>query len=218
MANQSYNNSQPPTESTLNIENRNFLSPVGFRFVVNRLRGVDFYCQSASVPAMAINSADTPTRFNNIPQPGDELQYEDLTIKFLIDENMKNYYQVHDWMRELATPVSSREFQYQRGSLNSQNKRIDESGNGKDNQWRSDCSLFILSSNYQPVSEFVFRDAWPNSLTTLTFDSSVSDIQYFTAQCTLKYNYFDYYIYDAAEATDASMKTTYNKSFLGVNI
>ena len=65
---------------------------------------------------MNINSANTPTRFNKIRQPGDELFYETFNMEFLVDENLKNYYQVHDWIREIATPVSDREFKYNRGS------------------------------------------------------------------------------------------------------
>ena len=217
MAQQSDNTSLTPVERTLGIENRNFLSPVGFKLSIDKLKGVDFFCQTASIPAITMNSADTFTRFNKIPQPGDELYYEDLSVKFLIDENMKNYYQVHDWMRQLSTPYSSREFKYNRNSLESQNKNTNTS-DLQGNQWRSDCSLFILSSNYQPISEFVFKDAWPAGLTTLTFDSSVQDINYFTAEVTFKYNYFDYFIYEAAEATDASMKPTYRRSTLGVTI
>ena len=69
-----------------------------------------------------------------------------------------------------------------------------QEGGSWENQWKSDASLFILSSNYRPVAEFVFRDAFPISLTTLNFDSSVPDISYFTAEVVLRYNYYDYYI------------------------
>ena len=220
MAEQSYNNSLPRDQSTLGIENRNFLSPVGFKFTISRIKGVDFFCQSANVPAVSMESTKQGTRFNAIPQPGDELYYEDLTLRFLVDENMKNWYQVHDWMREIATPYSSKEFGYQRGDIESQNKSLKKRGDvaGWDNQWRSDCSLFILSSNYQPVAEFVFRDAFPTNLTTLNFDASVQDIEYFTAEVTLKYTYYDYFIYPAASATDSSMVTSYRRSAEGVEL
>ena len=169
MAEQSYNNSLPRDQSTLGIENRNFLSPVGFKFTISRIKGVDFFCQSANVPAVSMESAKQGTRFNAIPQPGDELYYEDLTLRFLVDENMKNWYQVHDWMREITTPYSSKEFGYSRGEIESQNKGLKKRSDlaNWDNQWRSDCSLFILSSNYQPVAEFVFRDAFPINLLSL---------------------------------------------------
>ena len=220
MANQSYNNSQPPREFFSRPENRNLLSPNGFIFSIGKMRSVDFFCQSASVPSISMKPVETPTRFNRIPQPGDELTYEDLNIRFLVDENMKNWYQVHDWMREITTPVSSKEFGYNRGELESQNKTLTGKGDlaGWDNQWRSDCSLFILSSNYQPVAEFVFRDAFPVNLSTLVFDSSVQDIQYFTADCSLRYTYFDYFIYPAATATDAAMETNYQRTSQGVDL
>ena len=123
-------------------------------------------------------------------------------------------------MREITTPYSSKEFGYNRGEIESQNKKNKGRGDVADwdNQWRSDCSLFILSSNYQPVAEFVFRDAFPIGLTTLNFDAAVSDIQYFTAEVTLKYTYYDYFIYPAANATDGSMPVNYQRSQEGVQL
>ena len=214
MAQQSNNFSQPPEQHFVSIENRNFLSPVGFHFSINRMRGVDFFCQSATIPSITMQSADTGTRFNKNRNPGDELYYEDLYIRFLVDENMKNWYQVHDWMREIATPYSSSEFMFDRGTRPSINQRK-ETGDTytyANNQWRCDCSLLILSSNYRPVSEFVFRDAWPINLTTLSFDAAVPDVNYFTAECVLRYNYYDYFIWDAAQSTDSSMKPNYRRS------
>ena len=211
------NQSLPPREQYLTIENRNFLSPVGFMFTIERLRGVDFFCQSANIPALSLGSADTGTLLNKIKNPGDELQYEDLYLRFLVDENMKNWYQVANWMREIATPYSNTEFRYNRGSIKSVNKRMATYDVASaNNQWRCDCSLLILSSNYRVVSEIVFRDAWPTSLSTLNFDSSVPDVNYFTAEVGLKYNYYDYFIYEAAQATDATMSPDYRRSSRGV--
>ena len=218
MASPSENRHLPERERFVGIENRNFLSPIGFKFAVNKLRGVDFFCQSASIPAISMGKWDQTTRINTVYQPGDELYYEDLYLKFLIDENMKNYYQVHDWIREITTPYSAREFGYDRGTLRSINKDNREKNVYKfgNNDWLSDASLYILSSNYRPVAEFVFKDCFPISLTTLNFDASVPDVNYFTAEVKIRYNYFDYYIYEAANATDASMKPNYRKSEKGV--
>ena len=167
MASPSENRHLPERERFVGIENRNFLSPIGFKFAVNKLRGVDFFCQSASIPAISMGAWEQGTRINKVFQPGDELYYEPLYLKFLIDENMKNYYQVHDWIREITTPYSAREFGYDRGTLRSINKQNRDKnvyvlGN---NDWLSDASLYILSSNYRPVAEFIFRDCFPLSLT-----------------------------------------------------
>ena len=211
--------SLPPREQYVTIENRNFLSPIGFKFNIERMKGVDFFCQSANIPAMNLGSADTGTRLNKLRNPGDELQYEDLYLRFMVDENMKNWYQVANWMREIATPYGNSEFRYDRGSIKPANKREATYDYAtQNNQWRCDCSLFILSSNYRIVSEIIFRDAWPTSLSTLNFDASTSDINYFTAEVGMRYNYYDYFIYEAATATDVSMPTDYRRSSRGVII
>ena len=31
-------------------KNKNFLSPVGFKFIIGRTPNVDYFCQSASIP------------------------------------------------------------------------------------------------------------------------------------------------------------------------
>ncbi|AEC52992.1 tail completion and sheath stabilizer [Synechococcus phage S-CRM01] len=221
MAVQSDSSSLPPRSQTVGIENRNFLSPIGFKFTINRLKGVDFFCQSATVPGISMGAPSTGTRFNKIYHPGDELEYDELYIKFLVDENMKNYIQVHDWMREITTPYSSSEFAFNRSAIQSQNpirRRVEEPPSLLDNQWKSDCSLFVLSSNYAPVAEFVFRDAFPVALTPLNFDSSIEDVNYFTSEIRIRYNYFDPYVCRAATATDSSMKTDYYTSEKGVDL
>ena len=54
----------------------------------------------------------------------------------------------------------------------------------------SDGSLTILSSNYRANSIVKFRDMFPISLTSLEFDASATDIQYFTAEATFKYTVY----------------------------
>ena len=217
MALQSDNYSLPPNEIT-RPENRNLLSPNGFIFAIDKMRSVDFFCQSAAIPSMSMKGVEQATRFNKRYVPGDELEYEPLSLRFLVDENLKNYYQVHNWMRGIAAPKSSKEFTFDRGSVESQNNQpTQEDFLDSNNDWYSDCSLLILSSNYQPVAEFTFHDCFPVSLSTLSFDTSIQDIQYFTAEVFLRYTYFDYTIYDAAQATDASMVPNYHLTNNGEN-
>ena len=218
MSQPSQNDGLPVEQQKLNIENRNFLSPTGFQFVVSKMPGVEFFCQSASIPAISMGVANQPTRLNVVYQPGDELYYEPLFIKFLIDENMKNYYQVHDWIRRITTPVVSQEFTYNTGDNDDDRRPYDprdrkELPKWGNNQWRSDCSLMVLSSNYKPVAEFVFKDCFPISLTALNFDAGIGDLEYFTAEVSFRYNYFNYKIWDAAQATDISMPPNYTQSW-----
>ena len=210
MAQQSYNTAI--STNPKGIENRNFLSPIGFQFQIAKMPGVDFFCQAANIPQISMQPVAIGTVVNKLYMPGDEVQYDPLFVRFLVDENMKNWYQVHDWIRQTGTPVTQKEFKYSRKGLPSQ---WDPSNAGPTNDWKSDCSLKVLSSNYQPVAEFVFKDAFPISLSTLSFDAASPDVNYFTAEVQLRYDYFDYLIGDAAYITDESMKPTYRKSETG---
>lgn len=202
MSQPSYTDSLPINAKN-KIENRNFLSPIGFEFIIDKLPGAYFFCQSASIPAIAMEAVKQPTSLNVVYQPGDELYYEPLTIRFLVDENMKNYYQCHDWIRKITTPVHNDEFTYDRAWPRQYNHDPDDGL--YNNNWRSDCSLIVMSSNYRPVAEFIFKDSFPISLTTLNFDAATPDVNYFTAEVAFRYDWFDYKVREAAEATDSFM-------------
>ena len=55
----------------------------------------------------------------------------------------------------------------------------------------SDASLHILNSNFRTQSILKFKDVFPYSLTSLDFDSTVTDVQYFTAQVSFKYTIYN---------------------------
>ena len=55
----------------------------------------------------------------------------------------------------------------------------------------SDGTLQILSSNLIPKFNVNFKDLFPVSLTTLTFDATDTDIQYFTADAEFKYTIYN---------------------------
>ena len=50
--------------------------------------------------------------------------------------------------------------------------------------------LHILNSNFRTQTIVHFRDLFPISLTSLDFDVTLDDIQYFTAEVTFKYTVY----------------------------
>ena len=73
------------------IENRNFLSGVGFKFNLAKHPKVDFFSNSAKIPQLTLGLASQPTYLKDIDVPGEKLTYGDFTLRFLVDENMENY-------------------------------------------------------------------------------------------------------------------------------
>ena len=87
-----------------------FLSGVGFQLTLNKLPGVSYYCQSVTVPSLNLAVAEQPTMYRRLPEPGDEVNYDDLSIRFLVDEDMKNYISIHNWLRYLGYPESDKDW------------------------------------------------------------------------------------------------------------
>ena len=168
------------------IENRNFLSPVGFKFSLKRAPGVAFFCNQANIPSMDLGIAEQPTYLRNIPTPGDKIQFGDLNLRFLVDEDLVNYMELQRWIRGLGYPESMEEFR----KLEGEAVLPGNFGQAGDNIY-SDGTLQILSSNLVPSFQVVFNDMFPYNLSTVTFDATDTDIEYFTADVSFKYTIYN---------------------------
>ena len=122
------------------IKNRNLLSPIGFKFTLTTKRKIDFFSNSASIPALTLGTALQTTPHRNIDVPGDESMqdYKDLTTA---DNGIKN-----------------EKLQF------------------------CDGTLHILNSNYQDIAMFQFKDLFPTTLSSLEFNATDDDINYFTSE------------------------------------
>ena len=82
--------------TTTNIQTRqpskmDYASPTQFRFKCSKLPEVEFFCQTANIPGIALGTADFKTPLRDIPIPGEKVTYQDLAISFIVDENLNNY-------------------------------------------------------------------------------------------------------------------------------
>ena len=172
------------------IANRNYMSPLGFKLILTKTPKVDFLCQSANIPQISMGTAIQPTYLKDIPVPGDKVLYDDLTVRFLVDEKMENYLAIYKWITGLGYPESIGQFKQLRKDDIRTNASASDEGDPRYFEF-SDATLQILSSNYKPSVLVNFKDAFPISLSTLEFDVSQRDYSFFTASVTFKYTIFD---------------------------
>ena len=163
------------------IENRNFLTGVAFKFNLTKFPKVDFFSNSARIPELNLELTRQPSYLKNIDVPGERLTYGDLTLRFLVDENMENYLAVYNWLTGLGFPETTKEFK---------DLTTDKDNQRDPKEAFCDGSLRILNSNYREVAKVKFNDLFPVSLTSLDFDATNTDIQYFTAEATFKYTIY----------------------------
>ena len=140
------------------------------------------FCNQANIPSLDLGIATQPSYLKDIDVPGDKIQFGDLTLRFLVDEDLGNYMEIQKWIRGLGYPDNLREFEL----LEAQAEVFGRYSNDQDNIY-SDGTLSILSSNLVPKFQIFFRNLFPYSLSTMTFDATQSDQEYFTADVSFKY-------------------------------
>ena len=172
------------------IANRNYMSPLGFKLILTKTPKVDFLCQSANIPQISMGTAIQPSYLKDIPVPGDKVLYDDLSVRFLVDEKMENYLAIYKWITGLGYPESLGQYEQLKKDDNRTNRMISDQGDPLYFQY-SDATLQVLSSNYRPSVLVNFKDAFPISLSTLEFDVSQRDYNFFTASVTFKYTIFN---------------------------
>ena len=151
------------------LDETTYASPVGFRLLIDSLKypNVQFNVQTASIPEITVNAATYATPQRNIEIYGDKIEYASFDISFLINEDLTNYLEIHDWLFGLVTEPETRAIRKSR-----------------------DMTLFMLGSHNNVVREVEFIDAYPTSLSTVEFDAKNTNIEYLTANTSFNYSYF----------------------------
>ena len=176
-----------------------YASPTQFRMAINQLPKVEFFITSCNLPGINLGEAVFPTPLKQIPIQGDELTFENLSISFLVDENLQNYKELHDWLIGIGFPQSRQQFKNFRSQT--ANRPGATRGNSQDigdvqpatpiSPMFSDGTLTILSNKNNPVVEVRFEELSPVALGALTFDQEATDVQYLKATADFNYKYYE---------------------------
>ena len=191
--------------STTNVNTRepsvlDYASPVQFRFKCSKLPTVEFFCQSANIPGIGLGEAVIDTPLKSIPFPGDKVTYQDLAISFLVDENLNNYKEIHDWIIALGFPQNHTQFADLQAAgadrypgttsgavvpITNTPVPLAEGGT------YSDATLTVLNSKNIAVTEIRFHNIFPTSLGALSYDVQASDVNYLQSNVDFSYMYYE---------------------------
>lgn len=84
--------------------NKNTLSPLGFKLAINStdFPVFEYFCTQVTWPGVSLPAIDGKYKNLQAAIAGDSLRYDPLTVQFIIDENMKNYLELYDWLYKNA--------------------------------------------------------------------------------------------------------------------
>ena len=191
--------------TTTNIINRepskrDYASPVQFRFKMTKLPLVEFFIQSANLPGISLGSAQQNTPLYDIPIPGDKITYSSLDLTFIVDENLNNYKEIHDWLLGLGFPNNHTQFAdlQTTGSDRFPGSTKDTATVGRqpraplaEGGTYSDATLTVLNSKNIAKTEIRFQNVYPTSLSSLSYDVRQTDIDYIQANVSFQYMNYD---------------------------
>ena len=186
--------------TTTNVQTRqpsimDYASPVQFRFKCSKLPKVEFFCQTANIPGIGLGVASIETPLKTIPFPGDKVTYNDLAISFLVDENLENYKEIHDWIIGLGAPQNHTQFSTLRDTgtdrFPGQTTNSPNNNAVPDGGTYSDATLTVLNSKNIAVTEIRFHNIFPTSLGALSYDVQASDVNYLSTSVDFSYMYYE---------------------------
>jgi len=162
-------------QSVLNRQpvNQNFLYPTFFKFDLYRLPTVSYFTTKVNLPDFGFESVfEQPTRYIPVRHGPNRVAFATLEISFLVDEDMANWREIYNWIREVGVVEDNLNLNPKYGSL------------------FSDATLMITNSAMNPNVQINFKNIFPISITGFQFDSSVTDPSPFETTATFSYDYY----------------------------
>ena len=191
------------TETNVNLRapsKLDYASPIQFRFKCGKLPEVEFACQTANIPGISLGETDFKTPLKDISIPGDKVSYGSLDVSFLVDENLNNYKELHDWIIGIGFPQNHTQFSNLQAAGSD---RFPGSTAGSvvpgvhapqalaEGGIYSDATLTILNSKNIAKTEIRFQNVYPTSIGSLSYDIKASDVDYLQCTASFSYMYYD---------------------------
>lgn len=172
---------------TRNPSNNDLLQGTKFRLNFDRLKGTTYFCQTANLPGVSLTEVSRDTPFIDLFVPGEKLIYDTLDISFLVDEDLRNWEQIHDWIRAMTFPTDFAEYR----SLAKLAETSAFRGGARLPPQYSDASMTIFTNKNNPNLSIQFKDLFPISLTTISFNTGDSADNIITADATFRFSYYN---------------------------
>ena len=151
--------------------NINSLGQDYFKFHIDRVPKFVQFVQSLTVPSISFPEINQPTRFIEIAHPGTSVEFSNLEVNFMLDEDMETYIELYRWFQSMKSVEDA--------SLVAAN-----------DEYFSDASLFILNSAKNPNLVMRFNRLFPVSIGGWEFSSTATSKEPIVASVTFAYTSF----------------------------
>jgi hypothetical protein len=154
----------------------NLLTANQFKFSTSRVPILSQFVTGVNIPSIEFISTDLKTAYGvNYPIGTGKYIFSDLTVSFLVDEELESWREIYEWIRRL-------------GPMNDDSEEI-----MYENCYDSTTTaeLIILNKTYQPNFKFVFYNFFPIALTGFSFTTTAADSLQISSAATFRFLYYD---------------------------
>lgn len=162
--------------------NLNDLKENAFSFSLSKAPTTTYKVTGVILPGLTGQGISMGNPLSKIQIPGDELNYDNLNIRFIVDEDMQNWRELHTWMTQLYTAKNSADLT----TLKADTITGSNLGGGT-----TDATLTIRTNKQNPNIRFKFQEVFPLSIGSLSFNSTVTDENILECDAVFAYTIFD---------------------------
>ena len=157
--------------------NENYLEPTGFRMVLDRkfYPKTEYFVTSVTHPEVSLPGVAVPFKSITTHQPGERLQFGELIVNVILDEDLVNYTEMYEILKE-SIQVND----INRLTRDVTQKPLD-----------MDLKLYTLTSKNNANKEITYYDARLTSIGEIALESTRADIQYFSVPLAFEFSYFE---------------------------
>lgn len=177
------------TAVTSNPPTFDLLQSTKFHVVFDRLPETTYFCQTANLPGISLTEIPVYTPFVELYVPGEKAIYDTFNITFLVDEDLRSWTQLHDWIRGITFPTDFKE--YADLGRKSVAGNIRASYQNKPLPYSTGI-MTIYSNKNNPIFRVKLIDMFPTTVGSLTFNVSDTAENIVTADATFRFSYFEY--------------------------
>ena len=171
--------------------NMDFASPSQFRFQLLKIPNVEYFVTGVNLPGISFTGdATVNTRFKTIAFMGDTIDFEDLEITFLVNEDLSNYREIHDWMIGIGFPKDNEQFKS--ATAAEAGLKPNTSNLNNPSSMTSDATLTILTNKNNAKVRINYTNCYPTSLSGLAYNAQQTDTEQLTATVTMKYDLYEF--------------------------
>ena len=172
-------------------DNLSYLAPTQFELLIKKLPNTKYFSTGVNVPSVSVAEVQQPTNLGrNVLIPGDKINFGEITVTFIVDENMENWTELYTWMSQITSSTDPDKYR----SLVGANRRANEpyDGSGDYDAVYSDMTIVVTTAANNPNRYIRIEGAFPTSLGEITMDTTVAGgLSYVTCTASFQFTTFE---------------------------